>query len=215
MMDDLLSHSGLTIIIDFSSLADYVSLIETKKLVDDFGLEVHWLPLVKSLESRSLTSSENDPLSAYKARRTGAREKFAREELERNCEYMGIAVEQAAMKFDSTHVALGQLWLKEAGASAGSHWRYADLVFSRVFRGKNLIETAQQVSNLLVDSGIDVSGFTDFLDKNELPTVQQALLDAGVFDSPAIIFQGERYIGRQHHPLLRWILGGSKGMPPV
>lgn len=215
MMNDLLSRSGLTIIIDFACLADYVSLLETRKIVDDFGLEVHWLPLVKSGQDNPLKPTENDVLSAYKARRALAREKFAREELERNSGYMGIPVEHADTGFNSAIVAQGLLWLNEVGVGAGDYWRYIDRVFGQVFRENRRLETVPQIQNLLQETGIDVSGFADFLDKNKLPAVQEMLLENGIFESPAIVHQGERYIGRQHHPLLRWILGGRKGTPPV
>jgi predicted DsbA family dithiol-disulfide isomerase len=215
MMDDLLSGSGLTIIINFESLADYVSLLETRKLVDDFELEVRWLPLLKSGQDNSPKLIENDALSGYKARRALARDKFAKEELERNSGYMDIAVEQAGKEFDATFVAQGLLWLNEVGVGAGDYWRYMDRIFEEVFRENRHVETGPQIQNLLQETGIDVTGFADFLDKNNLPAVQEMLLENGIFESPAIVYQGERYIGRQHHPLLRWIFGGRKGTPPV
>ena len=214
MMNDLLSRSGLTIIIDFACLADYVSLLETRKIVDDFELEVHWLPLVKFGQDPS-KPIENDVLSGYKARRALAREEFAKEELERNSGYMNIPVEYADTGFNSAMVAQGLLWLNEVGVGAGDYWRYTDRVFAEVFRQNRRLETGPQIQNLLQEIGIDVSGFADFLDKNNLPAMQEILLENGIFESPAIVCQGERYIGRQHHPLLRWIFDGRKGTPPV
>lgn len=215
MMNDPLSNAGLTICIDFSNLSTYVALLETKKLVDDFALEVHWLPLVKSGANRTSKSGDDGPMAAYKARRADAREKFAREELLRNCRYLDISEELGSREFDTTYLAQGLLWLEEVDVSAGDYWRYMDTVFAAMFREQQVIETADQIIHLLDQSGVAVSGVSDFLGKNELPAVQEKLLQGGVFESPTFIYQGERYLGRQHHPLLRWILGGKEGQAPV
>lgn len=214
MINEPMSNSGLTLCIDLNNLSTYVCLFEIRKLVDDFGLEVHCLPLIKSPAIQPPREGE-DPLAQYKARRAAAREKHARRELERNCSYLDITTDQGCREFDSTCVSAGLLWLEETGATAADYWRYIQTVFTSAFKDNQPVESAAEVSALLDLSRSDRHGFSDFLKGNELARLQEMLLESGVFESPTIIYEGERYLGRQHHPLLRWILGGRKGSPPI
>jgi len=54
------------------------------------------------------------------------------------------------------------------------------------------------------------------IDRSEkLVEIQGQLLEAGIFESPTFVFKGERFLGRQHLPLLSWMLQGRIGRPPV
>lgn len=214
MITEPLSNSGLTLCIDFNNLSTYICLFEIRKLVDDFDLQVHCLPLIKSAAILPPGEGE-DPLARYKARRVAAREKYALRELQRNCSVLEITTDQGSREFDTSCVAGGLLWLEETGASAAHYWRYIQTVFTSAFRENQAVESASEVSALLDLSGLDSLGFSDFLMSDKPARLQEMLLESGVFESPTLIYEGERYLGRQHHPLLRWILGGRKGSPPV
>ena len=41
------------------------------------------------------------------------------------------------------------------------------------------------------------------------------LRGAGIFDVPAYVVEGEIYFGRQHLPMVRWMLTGKRGEPPI
>ena len=45
--------------------------------------------------------------------------------------------------------------------------------------------------------------------------VQSAALEAGVFDVPSYSLDGEIFLGRQHLPMIRWLLSDRRGQPPV
>ncbi len=207
--------SGLTLCVDFNSLTTYLALTETRRLVDDMQVEVHFLPLVRAPHRFSIPINNDDPLAGYKARRARARKMFADRELQRNCERLGISVDQGGIAFDPTHAAVGLLWLKQIQANAENYWHYTEAVFSAAFRGQKPMEDVSLIRDLLAQVHLSTTGFSDFVATNNLRRIQEELLESGIFDSPAYHYEGERFQGRQHLPLLRWLMGGRQGPPPV
>ncbi len=45
--------------------------------------------------------------------------------------------------------------------------------------------------------------------------IQNAALEAGIFDVPSYLIDGEIFLGRQHLPMIRWLLSDQRGQPPV
>jgi len=214
-VDKLFPASGLTLCIDFNSLATYVALGDTRKLVDDKQVEVHFLPLVRKSGRFSIPIDKDDSLAEYKTRRARARKMFADAELQRNCERIGISIDRGGIAFDSTHAAVGLLWLKQTQANAENYWHYTETVFSAAFREQKPMEDASLIRDLLAKIHLSTTGFNDFVATNDLREIQEELLESGIFDSPAYVYAGERFQGRQHLPLLRWLMGGRQGPPPV
>jgi len=44
--------------------------------------------------------------------------------------------------------------------------------------------------------------------------VQHRIFDAGVFGVPSYVIDGELFFGREHLPMVRWLLGGKRGTAP-
>jgi 2-hydroxychromene-2-carboxylate isomerase len=219
-VETLFPESGITLCVDFNSLTTYLALGETRRLFDDMQIEVNWLPLVRTPGTFSIPASDGDPLAGYKARRARARTMFAERELQRNCERLGISTRQGGITFDPVNASHGLLWLRQVRADAETYWQYADAVFSSAFREQDPMQDVRAIRDLLArlhlpNASSSGHEFEDFVTTGGLGGIQDALLDAGIFNSPAYIYEGERFMGRQHLPLLRWILGGRKGSAPV
>ncbi len=81
----------------------------------------------------------------------------------------------------------------------------------------NSLETNKGVEILLRDLGVPTTGFAAFA-KSEargLEVNQSRLLESGVLRAPAFIVGDEVFNGRQHLPLITWMLQGKIGLPPV
>ena len=48
-----------------------------------------------------------------------------------------------------------------------------------------------------------------------LASIAAELRDFGVYQSPAYVLNGEVFYGRQHLPMIRWILEGRSGPGPI
>ena len=87
-----------------------------------------------------------------------------------------------------------------------------------MYREGQDIDNIDAIERLLVSCDIPLSGFSDYCESAapmEIESLQTLLVDAGVFDSPAYLLKGERFLGRAHLPLIRWHLSGQEGPPPV
>lgn len=211
-MNGLLA-SGITVCIDIADLPSFVAFEPTVRLLRDFPVPVNWLPLgggLARLSARQPSSSDDDPLAAYKARRARARETWAERELARNCERLGIDPAQGARSFDSTVAGVGLLYASQAGEDEIEFLRR---LFQEAWVRGAPIEDAAFVATLF-----DSPGFEEYVANEgvaEFERLQGELLDAGVFNSPAYVLDGEVFQGRQHLPVIRWKLGGAEGIPPT
>jgi len=215
-MTEFLADNGLTLLVDFNSLPTYLALGEMRQMVDEVNVQVNWFPLVKEPGSFLVgTAAADDPIAEYKARRSKAKKQFAHRELQRNCERLGISSERGEREIDSTSAALGLLWLHKIQVKPESLWLYVESVFSSVFREPEAIEELGIIEKKLDQCAVVTEGFAEFGVDNYLLEVQKEILEAGLFDSPAYIYEGECFQGRQHLPLLRWLVSGREGPPPV
>jgi hypothetical protein len=170
---------------------------------------------------------------AYKARRARARQIYRDIERQRTCELLDIALPVDDQVSDTTTVNLGLLYVNAMGGDAPA---YIERWFTETYPPVSLPQSkltdpaagpksealasiaAQRVASGLQAAGVDLAGFDAFSDGSgagELADLQDALLDMGVFASPAYVYQGERFQGRQHLPLVRWYLLGAVGTAPV
>jgi len=213
----------LTIHLDLSSLDGFLCLEPTLRLIDELEIPVMWLPISSGLDRVSSKQPENslerllimdDPLAQYKARRAKARRGFEQREHARNCHRLGITLAQGYRDFDATFAHIGLLYMNQLNIDPRD---YISGAYRAGFaQGKNL-ETVEALNELLQVLGITTTGLDHYLDtgKTQFKVLTEALLEQGVFSSPAYLYQGQTYQGRQHLPLLRWHFGGSRGTPPV
>ena len=207
----------LTIHLDLSSLNGFLSLQPTLDLIKELQIPARWLPvsgILARLSSKQPNLESDDPLAAYKARRAKARLQFELREHHRNCQRLGITEEQGFRHFDAEQVHVGLLYVNHLEIDPRD---YITSVYQAAFAQEKTLQTPEQVAELLRGLGVSEAGFLDYqkTGKLELSALQERLLEQSIFDSPAYLYQGERYQGRQHLPLLRWTIKGSIGDPPV
>jgi 2-hydroxychromene-2-carboxylate isomerase len=194
------TRSTLTIAIDFASPRSYLALRPTITLADQLGLEIDWQPF--------LVDPVKQPKTAFRDDR-GIRHRVIRAAyLERDSiRYLadrGIKVRNFGKQANSMIAALGLLWLR--GESKALVRRYVERVFECYWRGELDIEDQSAIRALLVEIGAPTTGFETFISGDgpvALDRVRLELLDAGVFDVPAYVANGETFIGREHLPMIR------------
>lgn len=194
----------LTICIDAGNLSGYLALAPTLALLREFDVSVGWLPLTAPLQvlsSRQPGEAAIDPLAAYKARRALAREKWTQRELERDCARLGISIEQGARQFDASLAGMGLLFVAARGGDIPD---YLDRVYRRAYRDGADIDRLAEIAGLVADDAF--RAFVATSGRDALDSVQHQLLEAGVFISPAYVYDGEVFQGRQHLPLLAGLL---------
>ena len=197
-------------------LESYLALKPIRQLVTDFDLDIEYLPMLASLGNivGKAKPGENDPLARYKARRARARTMAADRERERMIEILGIAPETAKRTVDPLMLSLGLLWLNEHKADALSYLEHS---FDAIYTRGAEVESVDAIRQILVANDVATTGFAQFAQSQaeSLKSSSDRLLEEGVLFAPAFVLDDEIFHGREHIPLLRWLLGGRRGVPPV
>ena len=195
-------------------------LTPLRNLCEEAKVEVIWKPMLSSLGNvagSNLKPGEADPLAKYKARRADARHRAAKRENERMCEMLGLKPEQGERKINPLYLSLGMSWLTHQGAGLQQYLTYVETAFLKTFRDVADVESLSGLQVVLEESGFQSTGLDHFLENEapDLETAREEIMDSGVFNAPAFVVDGEVFHGREHLPLIRWMLTGRQGIPPV
>jgi 2-hydroxychromene-2-carboxylate isomerase len=196
--------STLLFAIDFKNPHAYLATAPTCALADEIGIAIDWLPLA--------LSQGNPPGPANTGNDRGSRHRRIRAEyidrdVLRYAADRGIELRGLHRETDSTVAAIGLLWAKRQGPSIAR--AFVERVFERYWREALNLEDERAIAALLAEIGASVSGFEAFVKSEgraELARIQSELREAGVFEVPSYIVNGEVYLGRQHLPLIRSML---------
>lgn len=209
----------LTVCMDFKNIESYLALAPTVEMQSACGATINWLPLTsgfKGLSNESRMPDTTDTSEDFRIRRQRVRDHYTQMNHLRYAKLLDLTGEDIQRNCDSTMASLGLMWLKQTDESLVVD--YIREVFEAFFRRHLDIEKYSVISQLLESVGGEVTGFDRFVEvegKTLLDTVQQELSETGVFTAPAYIIDGEKFLGRQHLPLIEWYLRGQQGTAPV
>ena len=207
-------RSRLTVLIDFRSSHAYLAKNATVALELGTSIDADWLPLRITHPNRTGTATADlEQPTDRGARHRRARARYYEQDLQRYVRLRGLTVSDVYPPCDSTPPGLGLLWLRDAPASVRT--RYVDLIFERHF-GQHM--ELGDVCAALSASGADGSAFTQFAAQAgpaEFELLQRTLRATGCTTTPTYLLDGEQFQGRQHMPLLRWLLLGRPGNAPL
>ena len=101
--------------------------------------------------------------------------------------------------------------------SQDTYFQYANALFQKAFADELEVETVESITDLLETVGTASNGFQSYAEANaeDLIGSQDQLLESGILSAPAFVLEGEIFHGREHLPVITWMLGGRAGTPPV
>ena len=79
-------------------------------------------------------------------------------------------------------------------------------------------EKEDEILPLLEQLNLDRAGFAQWARDHggtALRSLESQLDDASISQAPAYLVEGEVFYGRQHLPIIQWILDGRKGKGPI
>jgi len=209
----------MEVYINFGGLPSWLAIGPLKRIAAETGVKMDWQPMLGNLGnvvSSNVKNGEEDPLAEYKARRAAARSRAKARELERMCETLELSPELGRRKIDPTFLALGLLWAKEKTDGAGQ-LAYIETAFMQTYRASSDVESVVGVSEVLELAGVDTDGFAGFCEaqRDSLEASRETTLEKSVLNAPAFLLEEEVFNGREHLPLVEWMLKGREGTPPV
>jgi 2-hydroxychromene-2-carboxylate isomerase len=208
-----LAEVPLRILLDVRHPLAYLALQPAVAFARERGIAVDWLPLsVPSLNPPSDPGPDDDRGIRHRRHRARA---LARE-IETYAAAQGLAIREAYRDGDARALNLGWLWVRERHPD-----RLVDFL-TRAFREYwSLALDASgpgAVARLLDALEADGGAFLAWCD-TEGPllaeSVAAALRERGWFQVPAFVVEDEVFYGRQHLPMIRWILDGRSGPVPI
>ncbi len=190
---------------DYTSAAALLAFRPTCALADELGVAIDWLPFpTEATAARPYRDDET-----VGERHARVRSEYIARDVRRYAKMQGIKVMRDATGVDSTLACGGCLWAGRYRL-AGAYTR--QVLFD--FWGDQLdIEDPDAINTLLAKLG--APGFFDFNFGAELATHRAAMEARGVFTVPTYLVAEQLFIGREHLPMIRWLLNGREGPGPL
>lgn len=187
----------LTVYIDFKSPASYLALAPTMRLIDELSVPVRWRPF----STREREQPDNQRGSAVAASHFRVRSASRRAMYSHYAQLQDLPLHWPPAGAGSD-LALGVLALADEvpreflKAAFESYWvRHEDLDDIDVLR------------RLIAPLPLEMPTAGDALLREALAEAQAAAEAAGVVEAPAYVVENQLFIGREHLPWIRELLG--------
>jgi len=203
----------LTVCIDFKNPFAYLAVESTRALEARLGYAADWVPLlVAPLASPKPATAADD--RGVRHRRIRA-EYFDRD-LARYAAARDIDLGDLHRPFDVEAASAALAWLRlRDRARAG---RFVERAFSHFWQRAAVSARVADVAEWLAGVGADGDRFAaDFAATGaaELTALQSRLEAAGLFGVPSYLVGGDIFVGRQHLPMVEWLLTDRRGAVPI
>lgn len=181
--------------IDFKSPYAYLAITPTRQLERDFDVKLDWMPLTLHIPNYLDAVDERTAHNWRKVR-------YAYMDARRLANRVGLTVRGPQKIFDTRTASVALMYAKNKPGFD----RFVDLAFERFFKRELDIEDEQVVAALLIEAGIDASGFGAYLhgpggaqhDSDRIKTEE-----SGVFGVPTLLVQSEIFWGGDRIDLVR------------
>jgi len=177
------------------------------------GLAVDWLPRANEpLRPPSTPTPQDDRGTRHRRHRAHM---IARE-IAVYAEAQGLVLKEPYRDDPASAAELAWLFVRETAPD-----RLEPFLVDLFHRSWSLDLDADDhdaVSAVVADAGCDVARFAAWV-QTEGPRVaaevDRRLADAGVFNVPAFLVEDQVFYGRQHLPMIGWLLDGGRGPVPI
>jgi 2-hydroxychromene-2-carboxylate isomerase len=201
---------SLPFVFDFAQPESYLAYGPTVDLARELAVEIEWLPTTVPKKSPPTPEGNDDDRTARHMRlRARDRERM----LERYARVKGLSVGNLYREVDSRLAGASVLWLVDAAPDRVSE--SVGRIFQGLWHGALDIESRGELRGMLESLGLPVVDFDPADGEDRYDQVQEKLREAGVIGAPGYLIEGEFFLGRAHLPMVRWLLQGRSGAPPI
>ncbi len=204
MAEPYTSDRPLAVVLDIKDPHSYLAKDPTCALADELGLDIDWLPFVSRPLRRAARGGEDRG-----SRHRRFRAAYIERSIQRYAGVRRITIRDIYRAPDSTLAGMGMLAARAHSERALRN--YLDRAFRQYWEDGLDIEDADVIAGLLSAAGAG----TFEPDGARFDALQESLAAAGVFETPAYLIDDDIFLGRAHLPMIRWILAGRAGRPPI
>lgn len=208
-----LADATLSIGLDIRHPLAYLALRPAIDFARELGLQINWVPIAgKPLNAPSTPRPDDDRGVRHKRHRAHM---IARE-IAVYAEAQGLTVKEPYRDGSPAAAHLGWLWMRAAQPDGLEP--FLEELFRRYWSLELDAASLDAVASVIETSGEDPEAFRTWA-TTDGPTVAKeiagTLRNAGMTQAPAYLVGDELFWGRQHLPMIRWILEGQKGPVPI
>ena len=189
---------------DFTSAQSYLALKPTLELVESLDTNIELLPY---RVSSSETKKPSTPASVAE-RHQQIRNDYRRMDAERYARIQNVKLE-GDPAVDSTDALIATLLLK-----GETRQQFVTRTFRDFWDGKLDVSDRDALQRVFDDYSSQPIDWNETADRS-LTDLRNQLEEEGVFSVPTYLVQGELFQGRQHLPMIKWLLNDRKGTPPL
>jgi len=208
-----IEESRWSVLLDIRHPLAYLALHPAIALASELGVQINWLPLVAPpLNPPSTPGAEDDRGVRHRRYRSQA---IARE-IETYAAAQGLVLREYYRDGDPSAFNLGWLWLRDR------HPDRLEPYLADAFRAYWALEldpsNEEAVAARVGSSEGDAANFLDWYGSDgpvEARALANDLRERGLYGVPCSLVEDEVFLGRQHLPMLRWILEGRSGLVPI
>lgn len=215
---ELRGDVALAVYIDLKSPYAYLAIDPTRDMAKAVGVQIDWRPFTLDIPSYLGSAKLDEKGRVAKSERSPQQwsgVKYAYMDARRYANLTGKTIRGTVKIWDSSLAGIAMLWAKEQGAPAFD--RFIDELYPPFWRRELDIEDVEALEGVLRQTGLDTSGFPDFVSGRGRvlhDEINTQAFDAGVFGVPTYLVADELWFGREHLPRVAWLLGGRRGAAP-
>lgn len=210
-----LGPATLRVVLDLRNPFSYLALGPTRALGEELGIEIDWLPLAgKPLNAPTEPAPDDDRGVRHRRSRALA---LARD-IATYAEAQGLSIRDYYRAPDTDLAYQAWLWLRARDPARLAS--YLEGLFRGYWAGADGLDPAQPeaILELLDEIGAPRREFETWSaaeGEKTATALAEALREEGLFQAPGFVVEDEVFYGRQHLPMIRWILGGRAGPVPI
>ena len=193
--------------VDFGNAHAWLAVEPTRALEARLGTAFDWLPLAVPPLVRPTPERDGDDRGTRHRR---FRARYFENDLRRYAASRGLELGDLYRAPDTRLASLALLFVR-SGA-------FAARVFELEWREGADISKPEVIDAALKQVGVGTEAFREFAageGPGQLAALQSELETLGLYTVPAYLVAGEAFLGRQHLPMVEWLLTGRTGLPPI
>jgi 2-hydroxychromene-2-carboxylate isomerase len=203
------ASDALVVLFDFKDPYSYLAVAPVRAFLAEVRVPASWVPFIGSpLREHAPPGPDADRGAHHR----WFRARYQAGDLDRYARARGLPARRFRdgglyRQASGELAALGFNWATGAGPVAAGD--YLDRVFAGWWDGALDIDRASDVADALIAAGVDTDGFDVYVQEEglaELAAQREAAVASGGFATPALLLDGEAFLGRQHLPYLAYRL---------
>jgi 2-hydroxychromene-2-carboxylate isomerase len=216
--DPFHSDRPLIVYIDFKSPYAFIAKDPTYAIADQLGIEIDWRALTLDIPSylgSARLDADGRVIENNRTPQQWSGVKYAYRDARRYASLRGLTLRGTTKIWDSSLAGIGLAWAKRQGDAVLR--QYINRVYERFWKRELDIEDPRVIDAMLIEAGADIDGFAAYRTgegRRSHDALQQQIFAAGIFGVPSYVVAGELFFGREHLPMVRWLLTGKRGRAP-